>query len=296
MRVKSTASETIAKLQAVFIHDSIAVSLMTTKTITAFVDDPSEWNTTGTVIPVGKVKKAASLLLSNSISTITDKNLAVRVTNKTESPYSVKKITQIAELSVVTSEQSKFTKPVNTAILSMIPESDPKLTTYLDKLLGTKQPEQQKNTFWFPTSKNLGKTEDHTQIQTRIHKELHELKEKEKLNPKHDVDSEMKNLERFDWTDTLLKEAEKQAVEDILVEYHDIFARHRMNNRMNKEVKVKVTPRHDKAVYRQNLQMPPQLKKDLIVELARTPKYRIITVKPFSKYACPIFCADKTQR
>ena len=39
----------------------------------------------------------------------------------------------------------------------------------------------------------------------------------------------MKFLKRFDWTDTLLTETEKQAVENILVEYHDKFARDRMD-------------------------------------------------------------------
>ena len=35
---------------------------MATKTITAFVARPSEWHTTGTVTPVGKITKAASPL------------------------------------------------------------------------------------------------------------------------------------------------------------------------------------------------------------------------------------------
>ena len=60
----------------------------------------------------------------------------------------------------------------------MIPESDPDLTTYLSELLRTNEPEQQSNTFWFPTPKNPGKTEDHTPIETRIFNELCELKEK----------------------------------------------------------------------------------------------------------------------
>ena len=47
----------------------------------------------------------------------------------------------------------------------------------------------------------------------------------------------MEFLKRFDWTDTLLTETEKQAVEDILVGYHDIFARHRMDIGMNAEFK-----------------------------------------------------------
>ena len=47
------------------------------------------------------------------------------------------------------------------------------------------------------------------------------------MNPKDDAETRMQCLKRFDWTDSLLTETEKQAVEDVLVEYHDIFARHR---------------------------------------------------------------------
>ena len=99
----------------------------------------------------------------------------------------------------------------------------------------------------------------------------------------------MKLLKRFNWTDTLLSETEKQAVEIIQVEYHDIFDRHRMDIGMNTQFKVRLTPKDDKAAYSQNLPMPTHLKEDLIVELALIHKYGIITVLPFSKYASPIF-------
>ena len=227
------------------------------------------------------------------MSTIFDKRIAVRVTNTTESPYLIKKHTQIAEFSVVTPQQSKHIKPVDMAILSMIPQSDPDLIAYLNDFLRTNKPEQQDSTFWFPTPDNPGKPEDHTPIQTRILKELNELKDKEKLNAQESTEAPNKFLKRFHWTDTLLTETEKQAIEDILAEYHDIFARHRMDNGMNTEFKVKLTPKGDKAVYSQNLPMLIHLKEDLIVELALTHKYGIITVLPFSKYASPIFAQRK---
>ena len=293
MQVKSTLSQASAKPQPVLIHDSITIPQMTTKTITAFVDHSSEWNTTGTVTPVEKFTEAASLIISHSMSTKMDRKIAVRVTNTTESPYTINKNTQIAEFSVVTPEQSKFIKPVDMAILSMIPEGDPDLVTYLTELLRTNKQDQQSNAFWFPTPENPGNTEDHTPIQTRILTELRELQRREKLNPKDDIESRTEFLKRFDWTDTLLTESEKQAVEDILVEYHDIFARHRMDIGMNTEFKVKLTPKNDKAVYSQSLPMPIHLKEDLIVELALMHKYGIITVLPFSKYASPIFAQRK---
>ena len=70
-----------------------------------------------------------------------------------------------------------------------------------------------------------------------------ELKEEEKLNPQESTESLTKILERSHWTDTLLTETEKQAIEDILVDYHDIFAKQRMDIGVNTEFNVKPTPK-----------------------------------------------------
>ena len=179
------------------------------------------------------------------------------------------------------------------AIPSMIPQAEPDLTAYLNELLRTNKPEQQNNTFRFPTPETPGKPEDHTPIQTRILRELNELKDKEKLNPKETTASRNKFLNRINWTDTLVTKTEKQAIEDILVDYHDIFARHRMDIGMNTEFKMEVTPKDEKAVYSQSLPMLIPLKEDLIVDLALMHKYGIIKLLPFSKYASPIFAKKK---
>ena len=293
MQVKTASSEPTTKPQPVITDEALTVPPATTKTITAFIDHPSKWNTTGTVTPLEKFTEVASLLISHSMSTIIDKRIAVRVTNTTESPYLIKKHPQIAEFSVVTPEQSKHIKPVDLAILSVIPQGDLDLTAYLSELLRTNKPEHQHNTFWFPTPENRGKPEDHTPIQMRILNELNELKDKEKLNPQESTASRNKFLKRFDSTNTLLTEMEKQAIEDILVDYHDVFARHRMEIGMNTEFKVKLTPKEDKAVYSQSLPMPIHLKEDLIVELALMRKHGIITLLLFSKYASPMFAQRK---
>ena len=293
MQAKTASSETTTKPQPVIMDQALTIPQATIKTVTAFIDHPSKWKTTGTVTPLEKFTETASLLIPHSMSTIVDKRIAVRVTNTTESPYLIKKHTQIAHFSVVTPEQSKYIKPVDMAILSMILQGDLDLTANLNELLRTNKPEQQNDTFWLPTPENPGKLEDHTPIQTRILKELNELKDKEKLNPQESTQSRTKLLKRFDWTDTLLTEMEKQAIGDILFEYHDIFAQHRMDIGMNTEFKVKLTPKDDKAVYSQSLRMPIHPKEDLIVELALMHKYCIVTVLPFSKYASPIFAQRK---
>ena len=209
MQVKTASSETTTKPQSVITVEALTIPSTTTKTITAVIDHPSKWNTTGTVTPLEKSTETASLLISHSMSTILDKRIAVRVTNTTESPYLIKKHTQIAEFSVVTPEQSKHIKTVDMAILSMIPQGDPDLTAYLNELLRTNKPEQQDSTFWFPTPETPGKSEDHTPILTRIPNELNKLKDKEKLNPQESIESRNKFLRRFDWTNTLLTETEK---------------------------------------------------------------------------------------
>ena len=158
MQVKTASSETTTEPQPVMTDDALTIPPTTTKTITAFVDHPSKWNTTGIVTPLEKFTETASLLISHSMSTIFDKRIAVRVTDTTESPYLIKQQTQIAQFSVVTPEQSNHIKPVDMAILSMFPQGDPDLTAYLNELLRTNKPEQRNNTFWFPTRENPGKS------------------------------------------------------------------------------------------------------------------------------------------
>ena len=79
----------------------------------------------------------------------------------------------------------------------------------------------------------------------------------------------------------------------MLVDYRDIFARHKMDIGMNREFKVKITPKDNKAVYSQNLPRPIRLRQDLVAEMALMHKYGIITVLPFSKYASAIFAQRK---
>ena len=110
MHVKTASIERGAKPQPFITDDTLTIPPRTTKTLTAFVDHPSEWNTTGTGTPLGKFTETATLLISHSTLTITDNRRAVRVTNTTESPYLIKKHTKVAESSVVTPEQSKQKK------------------------------------------------------------------------------------------------------------------------------------------------------------------------------------------
>ena len=86
---------------------------------------------------------------------------------------------------------------------------------------------------------------------------------------------------------------QRQHIEEILIDFHDIFARHRFDIGTNREFKVKLTPNDDRPAYSQSLPTPINLKDDITVELALLHKYGIITTLPFSKYASPIFAQRK---
>ena len=124
-------------------------------------------------------------------------------------------------------------------------------------------------------------------------KELRELAELEKLDPTEYEESRIKFLTMFNWTDSLITGKDRDSLENTIVKFHDIFARHRLDIGMNTQFKVYLTPQHDKPIYTQSLPVPINLKEDLTVELALMHRYGIITTLPFSKYTSPIFAQRK---
>ena len=72
MQVKTANGEKNAKPQPVLSNDITTIAPMTTKTVDAFVDHPSEWNTTNTVTPLERFTEEANLLTSHSMSTSFD--------------------------------------------------------------------------------------------------------------------------------------------------------------------------------------------------------------------------------
>ena len=133
-------------------------------------------------------------------------------------------------------------------------------------------------------------------IERRIYDELIKLREAEKLNPTCDDEQRQAFLNNFSWDDSILTEHEQQRIEELLVKYHTIFARHRLDIGINTDFKIKLTPKHDDPVYAQSLPTPTNLKDDLLVERALMQEYGIITTLPYSKYSSPVFARTKTQR
>ena len=164
---------------------------------------------------------------------------------------------------------------------------------YSNELVKVPPQNQEHETYWFPTPEEPGDPTTYTPIQQRIYDELLELQRLENLNPQDNEKSRKSFLSNFDWSDTTLSPEERQHIEKNLIEFHDIFARHRFDIGTNREFKVKLIPNDDRPAYSQNLSTPNNLKGDITVELALLPKYGQITTLPFSKYASPVFAQRK---
>ena len=145
-----------------------------------------------------------------------------------------------------------------------------------------------------PDSRRTRRPSDtYTHTTKRILRELRNLQDLEKLNHQDDPESRKQFLANFDWADSTLNSAENSQIEELHVEFHDIFARHCFDIGMKEDFKVTLTPKDDSPAFSQSLPTPINLKEDILVELALLHQYGIITTLPFSKCASPIFAQKK---
>ena len=188
-------------------------------------------------------------------------------------------------------EEAKELKPLNTTALTVLTEDDSEdAIVYINELLKTSDKPSNNQNFWFPTPDDPGDPNTHTPIQSRILREIKELEEIQKLNPTNSNEEREAFLKNFKWDDTQLSEDDQKDIEEILIEFIEIFARHRLDIGINHDFKIKLTPKTDEPVYSQSLPCPINLKEGLTVELAKMHYFGIITIiLPFSKYASPIF-------
>ena len=199
---------------------------------------------TGIIQPSPLLENDEDLLICPALSSTQNNKYMVQISNFLDHLYTLKKGTHIANFSLLTPEQTKHIRPVNpTSVRHLLNNNHDDAIHYTNSLLKTSKDNEVNETYWFPTPQNPGIEKEHTlPIQTRIANELRELEQLENLNPLENTNSRKKFLSNFDWTDSTLQPEAKQAVENLLVEFHDIFARHCFDIGINTEFKVQPTP------------------------------------------------------
>ena len=195
---------------------------------------------TGIIQPSPLLENDEDLLICPALSSTQNNKHMVQISNFLDHPHTLKKGTHIANFAILTPEQTKHIRPVNpTSVRHLLNNSHDDANHYTNSLPKTSKNDEVNETYWFPTPQNPGNEKEHTPIQTRILNGLRELEQLEKLNPLENTNSRNQFLSIFNWTDSTLQSDAKQAVENLLVEFHDIFdifdifARHRFDIRIN---------------------------------------------------------------
>ena len=253
-------------------------------------------NATGIVTQSQQYENHDSIFITASLSTVNNNAIGYQIINFSELPHTITMDTHLADFKMLTPEQIKHIQPVD-PLLSFMIQHEETTEVYINELHKVPQQNSEQKTYWFPTPEEPGDPATYTPIQQRIYKEFLELQELEKLNPNDtDTSSLSKHISfklRLVRHNAHPSLDERQDVEEILVEFHDNFVRHRFDIGINREFKVKLTPNDDRPAYIQSLPIPINLKDDITVELALLHKYGIITTLPFSKHASPIFAQRK---
>ena len=112
------------KLYKVQIKNPLTIPPETTQTITGYTDISSSIDTTGVINPATNHCSGDPLVVVSSISTASNRKIGVRVTNTTPTPYTIKKNSTIWEFKIMSPEEAKELKPLNTAALKVLTEDD----------------------------------------------------------------------------------------------------------------------------------------------------------------------------
>ena len=119
------------------------------------------------------------------------------------------------------------------------------------------------------------------------------LQKLKQSNQQDNQESREQFLSQIDWSDSTLDNQSGQAIEELLIEKHDLIATHRFDNGTSNDFKVKFSSIDGSSPYSQNLLIPINPRSYITVELALLHKYGFITTFSFSKYASPTFAQRK---
>ena len=258
----------------------------------------------GVVQPCETLERETDLALTSSLSTIGENiTIFIAALNITDHPITLTKGTDLARFQILTSEQADRLIQVDPELIALTKyRNSENLMPEINQLIqdsdrkGRNQPPRPKpdyDSLCFPTPETCENPSSLPPLQKQIHDQIEMLQQKESIDPKHNYDDREKFLSQFTWTRSLLTSDQKQQVENLLVKYNDIFAKHRFDVGYNTEMKIKLTPEHSMPMYVQGPPTPIHLRDELHVELALMHYYGLITTLPQSKYSSPLFAHRK---
>ena len=248
-------------------------------------------NFSGVVIPNETLERNLDLAITSSLSTVNANNIIyISALNITDHSITLAKDTEVAKFSFLTSEQAENLQQIDPELIALAQmQSETKDIVEINQLIqdftkkGQKQPARpapEYNKLWFPTPETCTDPANLSPLQREIYDQILRFQKIEKQNPiENDIDRN-NFLQRFPWEKSKLSAEEKLIVENLLIEFQDIFAKHRFDVGYNTELKNKLIPEHDLPVYVHGPPTPIHLRDELHVELALMHYYNnIVAVK-----------------
>ena len=138
MQVGTNETQTIAPQQA--------------STINAIVITNAERTNTGTIQSL-QFDENAQNIIASAITSTNSKKVKIRAINTTENPYTIPINTKVAEMQILTPEDTKHIRPIDIAALKILEDHDGAVA-YIQELMKTD--DQHEDNFWFPTPENPG--------------------------------------------------------------------------------------------------------------------------------------------
>ena len=93
-----------------------------------------------------------------------------------------------------------------------------------------------------------------TPLRREVYNQILQLQRRENIDPENNGADKLEFSKKLSWDTCVLNADQKRQLEEFLVEYHDVFAKHRFDIGYNTELKIKLTPEHPLPVY---VQGPP---------------------------------------
>ena len=255
--------------------------------------------------PNDNLEREFDISIMSSLSTVQKDNLVnIIVLNITDHPVTINRDKELAKFAILTADQTDKLTPIDPNLLNVAYSMGPQhFESTINQLIRDEnfvgplqppKPEPDYKTFWFPTPETCDDPSQLTPIQREIYDQILRLKQLETRDPRNNEKDRREFLDQFPWDKSVLPLEQRAEVQQLLIKYHDIFAKHRFDIGYNTEFKVNLTPEHDQPVYTQGPPTPIHLRHELHVQLALFQYFGLITTLPYSKYSSPLFAQRKS--
>ena len=259
--------------------------------------------TTGIVIPSKEFEENCEIAFTSSISEVLTNNLLyITAFNITDHHVTLPFKTEIGKFSILTLTEAENLIPIDAEMLAFAKMNNPDdiemginelIRQHCDNQQSQQQRQPEYEKFWFPTPETCQNPVLLPQIQRDIYDQILHFQGLEKIEPKMNFQDRLTFIKNFKWENSVLTHDQRSKVEDLLVEFSDIFAKHRFDVGYNSDLKIKLKPEHTRPLYTQGPPTPIHLRQELTVELALMHYYGLITTLSHSKYSSPLFAHRK---